>query len=587
LAFIADESILEVKRAVDIHEVVRTYLPGLKKAGANYKGLCPFHEEKTPSFNVHPEKGIYKCFGCGKAGDAISFVMEMDKIEYPDAIRTLAERYGIELKYKETGGPAGPRREDLNRINEWAAGIYRKLLATAAAAHARAYLKKRGVTAETEETFRIGWAPDEWEGLLSRARKAGFDDRLLAAAGLLIERDGGRGHYDRFRNRVMFPITDARGKVIAFGGRSLGEEEGAKYINTSETALFSKGRNFYALDLQRDELEKTRTIHIVEGYFDVILPYQHGVRGLVATLGTALTKDHLKVLRRYVDRVVLVFDGDAAGQRANERGLDLLLGENMDLFVAALPADEDPCDVVVNRGADVLRGSLSKPRELFDFLIESVVARHGSGTTGAQARVIEDVLERIRQIPDPVKAEVLVKRLAERFKMDERPLRTKLSRGAARGAEGPVEAEEPRPSADEAVGRELLSLLVASPAWADRVRAAVPIERFPGAGARAVAERLYANRSMTGGELLALLEDGAQRQTVAGMLESEVDERTGEKRLKGCVDYLRSREYASAAEELKAGARGAQTAEELNRFMTELLNRRKAQPQITRSLPRP
>ena len=577
LALISEASILEVKRAVDITEVVRGYLPNLKKAGANFKTLCPFHEEKTPSFNVHPEKGIYKCFGCGKAGDAIDFVREFEKCDYPEAIQVLAEKCGIPLKYDERGGgPAGPRKEDLYRVNEWAAGFFRRLLASDAAAHARAYVIRRGVTPETEETFRLGWAPAGWDGLLSAARKHGFNDDLLLAAGLVVARDGG-GVYDRFRNRLMFPIADARGKVIAFGGRALSDEDNPKYLNTSETALFAKGRNFYALDLQKDELEKSRTIHIVEGYFDVILPYQHGVRGLVATLGTALTRDHLKVLRRYVESVVLVFDGDAAGRRANERGLDLLLGEDMDLYVAGLPADEDPCDVVVAHGADRLRACLAQRREIFDFLAESIRAKHGSGTTAASARIVDDILERVAQIPDPIKVEVLVRRVGELFKMDERAVRAALRRKASPAAAEEAAPGEEAPSREEAVGRELLALMVARPELAERVRQSVPLSKYPGVVARKVAERAYGDPSLAGGDLLALLTDPAQRQMLAGLIGKEMEPREAERTLKQCLEYVREGEFKSAA----GGLRAERNLEEFQKLLRE----KQRQPIITRRLP--
>lgn len=583
MAFISDESILEVKRAADIYEVVHSYLPGLKKAGANYKALCPFHEERTPSFNVHPEKQIFKCFGCGKAGDAISFVMEMDKVDYPEAIHLLAQRSGIQLRYKEgAGGGGGPRREDLHRVNEWAAGLFRKLLSGDEAAPAREYLRKRGVTPETEETFRLGYSPGGWDGLITRARKAGFDDSLLLAAGLVIEREGG-GTYDRFRGRLMFPIWDARGKVIGFGARALGDDP-PKYINTSETAIFSKGRNFYGLHLQREDLERERTIRIVEGYFDVILPYQHGVRGLVATLGTALTRDHLKVLRRYVDRVVLVFDGDEAGRKANERGLDLLLGENADVFVSPLPPDEDPCDVVVNHGADTLRRSFEKPQEIFEFLVDSLQAKHGTETPAAKTRLIGDLLERIGQIPDAVKREVLVKRVSERFGIEERTLKSLLSRP---GAESAREPDEPAPSGEEAVGRELLTLLLNRPEAARRILESVAVDRFPGVKPRAIAKRFYANPQLASGDLLALIEDPAERSLAASLLGTEVDAKSADRRLKACLEFLSASEFMAHRKEVKEGLKKAATPEEERQYLAELYRRRQQVPNLTRSLPRP
>ncbi len=264
MALIADETVLEVKRSVDIQEIVAGYIP-LKRAGASYKGLCPFHEEKTPSFIVTPQRQTFKCFGCGKGGDAISFVMAKENVDYPEAIRILAAKVGIAVKYKE-GGKEGIGRDDVYRALEWAQEYFRSLLLKAPEAEvARVFFAGRGVNDETSDLFKLGYSMDSWDALLQRGRKAGFDDKILAAAGLVIEREGRGGYYDRFRARPIFPIHDPQGRTIGFGARTLKKDDHPKFLNSPETAVFSKGRGFYGLHLSKEEIEKTRTVYIVEG----------------------------------------------------------------------------------------------------------------------------------------------------------------------------------------------------------------------------------------------------------------------------------------------------------------------------------
>jgi DNA primase len=540
LARISEDTVLEVKRSVDIVEVVLGYFP-LKRAGANYKAVCPFHQEKTPSFNVHPEKQFFKCFGCGKAGDAITFVMLFEKVEYPDAIRILADKAGIPIKYTGGGEGDGPGRDEIARALEWSAGVFRSLLKSAPEAEpARQFLARRGVSDETAERWGLGFSLDSWDHLLHRARRSGISDRVLLAAGLVIERDGKSGFYDRFRGRVIFPIRDARGKTIAFGARTLGDDQ-PKFINSPETAVFSKGRGFYGLDLAREEWERTRTAFIVEGYLDVIVPHQAGVGGLVATLGTALTKDHLRILRRHVDKVVLVFDSDAAGQKASERGLDMLLSENVDIFVAELPAGLDPDDVVVRHGPDRLRECLEKPREIFEFLVASLTARHGGATPASIGRIVEEILERVALIPDEVKREILVREVARRFGIEERTLRGRLSR--APGGEPAPPAVAPRVlGALEAAGRELLACALADAGVAGRIRAAMPPERYPTEALRRVADVAYGlfdrEGRVDGGSLVALLEEASLMEEAAEIVGTDLVRAGVPARAESCLETL-------------------------------------------------
>jgi len=550
--------------------VVSGYLP-LKRKSGSYWAPCPFHDEKTASFHVVPDRQFYKCFGCGAHGGAIDFVEKFEKIDFPAAVELLAEKAGITLK-RTGGGTEGPRRDDLIRVHEWAAGVFRKILQTSAeAAPAREFLKARGVSEETAEEWKLGYAPDAWDGLIRRARQAGVDERILAAAGLTVERSDGSGRYDRFRARVMFPIFDVRGKVIAFGARTL-KDENPKFLNSPETALFSKGRQLFGLHKAKDDVEESRTLYIVEGYLDVIVPWQAGVKGLVATLGTALTRDHLKVLKRHVDRVVLVFDSDAAGKKAAERGLDLLLGEDMDLCVAELPPGEDTDDVIQKSGAGALQKVLGRAKQVFAFLVESLSARIDPTTPTGKSRIVEQILERIATVPNPVRQAFLVKDVAERFGIEEGMLLSRLRRDSP----PPKALKEKGSPAGSQVGRELLALLVGDPASAERLRKELPAERWPDVASASVARKAYEllERGLpaSGSDLLALVREDSAAAALAEALERPVDPPTAARRLEDCLEFLRNAEFRTE----KAGAlRG-----------DALVQARREAPRNLRSLPK-
>jgi DNA primase len=581
---ISDETLLEVRRSVDIVEVVSAYFP-LKRRGANYWAPCPFHEEKTPSFSVHAEKQIYKCFGCGKAGGVVDFVMEYLKVDFPEAICLLAEKSGIPVKY--TGRPeGGPPRDELLRANEWAAGVFRELLKTSPQGEAaRQFFARRGVSDETAEVFGLGYSMDSWDCLLDRARRNGISAETMVAAGLARKREGKEGHYDFFRGRAMFPIVERSGRTVAFGARTLGDDQ-PKFINSPESKIFSKGRGFYGLHLARDEWEKTRTAYVVEGYLDVVVPWQAGVRGLVATLGTALTRDHLKVLRRHVDKVVLVFDGDAAGQKASERGLDLLLAEDLEAFVAGLPEGMDPDDVVVKRGPDALREVLEKPKEVFEFLMESLLRKHGEATPAAKTRVVEEVLQRVASVPSAVKREFLLQQLARRFGVDEGALKGRLE---TLGREDAPAEEPPPAAAAAAVGpveealRGLLAYAARVPSAMDPVRRAMPLGRFPSGPLRRVAEVIYELQDKTGrvdsGDLMAKLsQEPKAREAAAGILDVKIDAEMAERKVSGYLDRLESEESRQESVELEKGLKGASSEEDRNNYLMRVMEARRKRP---------
>ncbi|HZH48417.1 MAG TPA: DNA primase, partial [Nitrospira sp.] len=349
---ISEDVINQIRDRTDIVEVVGQHV-SLTRAGQNLKGLCPFHQEKSPSFTVSPSRQIFHCFGCGAGGNVFTFLTRITGASFPETVRELGKKVGIEVE--ETASQAGPHAAQAVRIeqlNKAAADWFRRNLNDdQAGAEARAYLASRGMLPSTIERFGIGVAPPEWDGLIKSLAKQGFAQNDLASAGLIIARDNGSGFYDRFRDRVIFTITDLRKRIVGFGGRVLGEGT-PKYLNSPDTALFKKGQTLFALDVAREAVARTKTVIVVEGYFDAIALHQAGLTHTVATLGTALTSEHIQVLRRFASKVVLLFDPDAAGVRAALRGLDLFVNSGLGVKVVTLPVGEDPDTYVRKEGPD-------------------------------------------------------------------------------------------------------------------------------------------------------------------------------------------------------------------------------------------
>ncbi len=356
MARFSEQFILQVQQATDIVELISQYV-ALKRRGKEFLGVCPFHDDKRPSMNVSPTKQIFKCFACGAGGAAFNFLMLYEKMTFPEAVRSLADRANIPLP--QDGQPAqqiapGMGKADLAEVTKLAMDFYRHSLHIPAGEQCLAYARDRGFTDESIERFAIGYAPDQWEGFIQAARKRGFTDNQLVSSGMAARRDNG-GCYDRFRNRLMFPIIDPSGRVVGFGGRALSAEERAKYLNSPESPLFDKSSQLFGLNWSREQIVSSGQAIVVEGYLDVLIPLQAGVGNVVATLGTALTERHVRILARYAKEVVLIFDADAAGAAAAERALEVFLAQQVHVRVATIPAGKDPCDYCLAEGADGLR----------------------------------------------------------------------------------------------------------------------------------------------------------------------------------------------------------------------------------------
>ncbi|MEK6525273.1 MAG: DNA primase [Nitrospirota bacterium] len=430
LGLIPQDVIEQIKERTDILDVVSGYVT-LSKAGQNFKGLCPFHSEKTPSFMVSPSRQIFHCFGCGAGGNVFTFVMKMEGTAFPETVRELGRRAGIEVPVVQGARQAqdSGNRERLEKLNDVVAAWFRRNLFDAEAGNgAMAYLRERGMSRETLDAFGFGFAPQAWDGLLRHLSKEGYTTADMLLAGVVVPKEqSGRkpqdtaGYYDRFRSRVMFPIFDLRKRVIGFGGRILGEGE-PKYLNSPETPLFNKGRALYGLERAREAMSRTDTLIVVEGYFDAIALHQAGIRNVAATLGTALTPDHVRTIRRFVTKVVLLFDPDPAGVRAALRTLDLFVDSGIGVKVVSLPAGDDPDTFMRKEGAEsFLRLQESAP-SLLDFAVERSLRSAESGTIEDRIRSVDEILRILQKTAHRIEKEECTRRVAERLGINQKRL---------------------------------------------------------------------------------------------------------------------------------------------------------------------
>jgi DNA primase len=390
----------DLKRQADIVRVIQDYVT-LKKKGASWMACCPFHKEKTPSFSVSPAKEIFYCFGCHKGGNVFSFVMEMERVSFPEAIKLVADKTGMPLPKMEIDSRFEARRteiDDVIQLNRWALEWWEQQLEHGGgeAKAARDYLSEREITEETRKTFRLGFAPDSWEALSSHLRQKGATQLQIERSGLVVKKEEG-GSYDRFRGRLMFPVMDIQGKPIAFGGRTLKNED-AKYINSPETAAYIKGRNLFGLNLTRDEIRRQGYAILVEGFLDMIVPFQFGIRNVVASLGTALTPEQVKLLTRFARKVVVNYDGDRAGVQAAKKAIETLLTEDLEVKVLVLPDNADPDEFIRKLGANEYQQRRGEAQPHIQFVIDQAVRDRKLSNPAQKEAAIEEVLPFIRAV---------------------------------------------------------------------------------------------------------------------------------------------------------------------------------------------
>jgi DNA primase len=423
----------DLRLQANIVQVVQEYVP-LRKAGRTYKGLCPFHSEKTPSFHVDPDKGFFHCFGCGKGGDVFKFISEHEKVDFPEAVRMLAHKFGLALPERSEGSGEDDRRdaavrEALLKIHEAAAEYFREQLAAPSGARARQQLAARDVTIQTIEQLGLGFASQSRDGLKSRLLKAGFSQGLLLQSGLIVQRENGE-IVDRFRNRLMIPICRETGPVVAFGGRAMDEGQNPKYLNSPETAIYSKSRTLYGLNLTKAQIRKADFAVLIEGYFDFAQLFQSDAAPAVASCGTALTPQQAHLLRRFTSKVVLSYDPDAAGQGAAARSCELLVSEGFDVNVVVLDRGEDPDTFIRKQGAARYRERLRTSQPYLEYLLDRAASGLDLGHADKRREFLERMLKVAAMIPDAAARDQFADRIAHKARITEDVIRAEIRKAA-------------------------------------------------------------------------------------------------------------------------------------------------------------
>lgn len=502
----------QVRSATDIVDLVGQHV-NLRREGRQYKGLCPWHDDSRPSLTIDPQRQTYRCWVCAIGGDVFSFVMKMENVEFPEALQMLAERAGIKLV--RGGGGGGPSTSDRKRplleAMAWAEQRFHRFLLEAAEAEpARKYLASRQITPETIRQFHMGYAPNSWDWLLKQADTAGIDRQVLNQVNLVAPRREGNGYYDMFRGRVLFSIRDTQSRPVGFGGRilpELADERTPKYLNTSQTPLFHKAELLYNLDQARHEFGKTGAVMVMEGYTDCVIAQQCGFKNAVAVLGTALGPGHIKVLRRYGERIVLVLDGDEAGRKRTDELLELFLAEQVDLRILTLPGGLDPCDYLLQQGGDAFRALLAGAIDALEHKFRAAVSAVEAGGTGLYDtnRALEDTLATLAKAPRlsaattsqmRLREEQILHRLSRQFAVPEERLRERLaalrrggkrpaSQNTAAAADQPL-ARPPAARRRELAERWLLEVLLAEPRCTAMARDALAAQRIADARYRAI-----------------------------------------------------------------------------------------------------
>ncbi|MDT7043431.1 DNA primase [Candidatus Nitronereus thalassa] len=570
----------QIRDTVDIVDVVSRYVT-LSKVGQNHRGLCPFHNEKTPSFNVNPGKQMFYCFGCGTGGDVFSFLMNRERFSFVEAVNELAQQAGIELpttSIQRTSGFDRDQRKTLEHLHRLAhAWFQQNLHESTQGQGALTYLQDRGLALDTVKDFGVGYALPSWDGLLHYLCKNGAKAADLLQAGLVVAKQPSTsgeskrdGYYDRFRSRVMVPIMDLRGNVIAFGGRIL-EEGTPKYLNSPETPLFNKGRNLFGMDRAREAASQLNNLLIVEGYFDVMVLHQHGIRHAVAPLGTALTAEHVSLLRRFVKNVVLMFDGDAAGLGATLRTMDVFINTGVTVKVVRLPAGEDPDSYVRAHGGDQVLALQQQARPLVEFAVEQCLEGATKASVEERTRRVDDVLRILAKVSHPIEKEEYFKQVAERLGISQSLLMQRspvlLARQVSRDsrqqsspnlpARGRV--QDQKGSREE---RDLVTLLIQGMIEPDQILALRP-EDFLNPEYRRLVTMSLAHVNQDGVfDSEALLAEAAMNQDfsalVAQLSVSEQHFDDCRDYVKGCLNVLERRRLKTTLDELIARLRIAE-----------------------------
>ena len=487
---ISPDKIDEVKRRADIVDLVSEYVT-LKKGGRNFLGLCPFHKEKTPSFTVNRDKQIFYCFGCGEGGNVLTFLMKMNDMSFPEAVRHLAGKTGVVIPERILTREEKERssvRDEIIRINQIAAKYFFGNLFSPAGKEAREYIRNRGLRDEVIKEFRLGFAIDGWRHLKEYFEKAKISLKLVEQAGLIIPKtNGGGSFYDRFRGRLIFSIEDVGGNVVAFGGRIIGDGE-PKYLNTSESLVYIKGKNLYGLNRTKEDIRKKGYVILVEGYFDLITLWDAGIRNVVATLGTALTRDHVDLIRRYTGQVVAIFDPDIAGKKALARSIELFLSGNLRAKAVILPDGHDPDKYVRTFGSESLKTIIDNAQSMVDYYIENFI---GKVTTVEEKRdALKEALTFIVNIDGRNERELFIKRVSEKLGLNQEFLTREVNRALKESDGKTAEASEERNVEIDSVELSLIHIMLEYPHKIPQIVKEDILDCFMSVNLKSLAEKL-------------------------------------------------------------------------------------------------
>ena len=524
---IPEDTVEQIRDSLDIVDVISEYV-ALVKRGKSYLGLCPFHDDRTPSLNVSQEKQIYKCFSCGAGGNAFIFLMELERISFIEAVRKLADQAGISLpEFQPRDKAEQDTNDEVYRTVEFARKYFRHmLLRHESGAAAREYLVGRGVSESTMDAFSLGYATKAWDGLFNVAGRRGFSAQMLERAGLVTHRGDGR-YYDRFRDRVIFPIESHTGRTVAFGARALDPEQQPKYLNSPETPIYNKSATLYGLWNNRDPIRSTRTAVVVEGYMDLVALAQFDIRNVVASSGTALTPEHARLLKRFADLAVLVFDGDAAGTAATVRGVGALVESGLEIRVVTLDGDEDPDSFVRQRGSDAFNELTETAAPIMDFLFDWVRSREDLSTSDGKTRAVETISEFVARAKDSTRRRFLTQEIAEKLGVDE-AIAIQAVQRAARFGTGRRTADaaetvsgsasfDPRPRME----RELITMMMADDRTAETVLAQIDGGHFTNSVYRRIAGMIAAareeGRTTAAASLLNQCEDAGMANIISAV----------------------------------------------------------------------
>ncbi len=565
---IPDAILNQIQDRVDIVEVVAAFVP-LKRAGRNFKAPCPFHHEKTPSFIVSPDKQIFHCFGCGAGGNVFSFLMKQEKKDFLEVVEMLAEQVGVEIpKDKNYSSQAAEKTSQLTRANQLALDFYHQFLLTAKEAEtARQYLKERGIQETAIKNFKLGYASESWDRL-ARTLKGEVSESVLEKTGLVIQRKEGEGFYDRFRHRIIFPILDAKGVCIAFGGRVM-DHSLPKYVNSPETEVYSKGRHLYGLFQARKAIREQDAVIVVEGYMDLIACHQAGIENTVASLGTALTTEQVKLIKRNTSNVFILYDADKAGELATLRGLELFLEEGLEVKIVRLPEGHDPDSYLWQFGIDRFREALSTAKTLFEYRLALLKEKYNAGSLEGKVKIANEMVTLFSKVQNEILRSAWTKELAQTLRLSEESLQAEMRKG-----EGRVRGfREDRPVMEskaefQTVEKLLIGLLVDDPELVSQAKEHISEADFQSHQTRSLARRLFETPEAAGNaaQWINVYKDDADFVRLISLACAEMDTVLDKKKtFEDCISWIKRSRIKGERENLKIQIIAAEREGDKNR----------------------